>query len=229
MASEKKITGYLSSFFREEIIERFPSSINPDIEVAIINGRYQLNAGKVNYSFGPLHDAFRKYFHKDPPQIDDNSNVLILGLGGGSVVNILREEYNIKCKITGVDADPAVIEAANKYFALNKVKDLEVHIDDAYNFMSNCTAKFDMIVVDIYIDDRTPPEFESLAFVHLLGECLKTGGKVVFNKLQHITGDDSEVKQLTNFFRTEFSRTQVHKVSVNKSTPNYFITASNSI
>lgn len=219
--------GYLSSFFREEIIERFPSRINPEIEVAIINGRYQLNAGSVNYSFGPLHDAFRKYFHKDPPKIDEDDQILILGLGGGSVVNILREEYNIKSGITGVDADDAVIEAGNKYFALNKVSNLQVVVQDAYDYVTGCPYKYDLIIIDIYIDDRIPAHFESQPFIHSMGKLLKPRGKVVFNKLQPAGADDAEVKRLSNYFRTEFSRVQVHKINVNKSTPNYFITAEN--
>ncbi len=225
--AEKKITGYLNSFFREEIIETFRSEINPLIEVAIINGRYQLNAGNVNYSFGPLHDAFRKYFHKDPPNLNEKSKVLILGLGGGSVVKILREEYNLSSKITGIEIDPAVIEAGIKYFSLDKVKNLEVLNTDAFEFITKCKQKFDLIVVDIYIDDTTPPVFESQQFISNLGRCLKDSGKVVFNKLQHSGEDDFGVKRLSNYFRTEFRQTKVHKVNVNKSSPNFFITGTN--
>lgn len=226
MGSEKKFSGYLSSFFREEVIERFNSNINPIIEVAIINGRYQLNAGRVNYSYGPLHDAFRKYFHKDHPTIDNNSKVLVLGLGGGSVVKILQDEYNINCRFTGVDADPAVIDAANKYFGLAKVPNLEVIVDDAYDFITDCSNQYDLIVVDIYIDDCIPRKFETLQFIRLLSNCLRKDGKVVYNKLQH-SQDESGLKKLTNYFRTVFTDVKVHKVSVNKITPNYFITASN--
>ncbi len=225
--AEKRIKGYLSSFFKETIIETFPSEINPLIEVAIINGRTQLNAGCVNYSFGPLHDAFRKYFHKDPPLISDESQVLILGLGGGSVVNILREEYNLKSKITGVDIDTAVITAARKHFSLDKVENLVIVISDAYEYIKSCKLKFDLIVIDIYIDDTTPAIFESRQFISELGRCINENGKVVFNKLQHSGEDDSGVKRLSNYFRTEFRRTKVHKVSVNKSSPNYFITGTN--
>lgn len=229
MSREKKIKQIFSSYFNEQVIDTFHSEINPLIEVALINGVYQLNAGSVNYSFGPLHEAFRKYFRKDPPTLDNDSKVLLLGLGGGSIVRILRQELEILCSITGVEVDIAVITAARKHFSLDKVAGLKVILADAYEYMEQCTETFDFIAVDIYIDDKVPAQFETIAFIQNLARCLNPGGKVVFNKLQPIEEDEIEeevtaVQALVNNFERTFDTTEIVKVVVNKKCPNCFIT-----
>lgn len=224
MKKGSKITDYLNSFFNEKVIDIFSSDINPQLEVAIINGRYQLNAGSVNYSFGPLHDAFRKYFSKDQPSLNDDSKVLILGLGAGSAANIIRNELEYKCQITGVEADTAVIEVAHKHFALDKVTNLNVVIADAYEFVEHCTTLFDLIIVDIYIDDKVPLKFESFQFIQHLRRLLNKEGKVVFNKLKQAGKEEMQIEVLTKYFQTVFDKTDIIKVTVNKNCPNYFLT-----
>lgn len=222
-----KIIRYLSSFFKEKIIETFESDINPLLEVALINGRYQLNAGSVNYSFGPLHDAFRKYFVKDPPSLNDNSDILILGLGAGSVVRILKDELNLNPHITGVEVDVKVIIAARRHFALDSVTDLIVIVKDAFEYLKDSINKFDLIIIDLYIDDLVPPQFQSFEFTQILADHLKAGGKVVFNKLHQIGTDDSDIRILQSYFEKAFDKTEIVKVTVNKQCPNNFITGTN--
>lgn len=215
---------YLNSFFKEQIIETYHSEYNPELEVAFVNGRYQLNAGKVNYSFGPLHDAFRKYFRKDPPSLRDDSEVLILGLGAGSVASILRNELQLNNPVTGVEIDPMVIEAARKHFALGKIPRLNVVIRDAYDYMADCMNKYDLIVIDLYVDDQVPAKFQTPQFITMVAGCLKPGGKLVFNKLQCTTGNQPDVETLTDYFKTVFNTVEVITVYINKLNPNYFIT-----
>lgn len=224
MSRKTRVTDYLNSFFREKVIETFESDINPLIEVSFQDGRYQLNAGNVNYSFGPLHDAFRKYFHYDPPHLNGKSKVLLLGFGAGSVIRILQEELQFKCSYTGVEVDHAIIQAARKHFFLDRVENLEVIISDAYSFIEHCTDAYDLIVVDIYIEDKVPVKFETTEFLYELSNCLTRGGKVVFNKLLAADGDIVSVEALLHRFERVFDRTMIFKIPVNRVSPNYFIT-----
>jgi spermidine synthase len=223
MRRGNKVSEYFNSFFKEQVIELLPSKINPQLEVALINGRYQLNAGNVNYSFGPLHDAFRKYFHKDPPVLNADSKVLILGLGAGSVAAILHDELNFQCALTGVEIDEAVVQIARKHFSLDRMSSLTVVIDDAYNFIRNATEMFDLIVIDIYIDDFVPVQFETRAFLTAVSKLLIQGGKVVFNKLQPVNAGDTASKALLKVFESVFEKTSIFEIKINKDSPNYFI------
>jgi spermidine synthase len=223
MSHKNKLSGYFSSFFQEVILDVYQSQINPDLEVAIINGRYQLNTGKVNYSFGPLHDAFRKYFSKDVPKLYDDSKVLILGFGAGSVAYILRNELGFNSHITGIEVDETVIEIARKHFYLDKLKNIETHVSDAYDYVESCSGKFDLIVIDIYIDDKVPVKFESRVFIERIYHCLKDSGKVVFNRLRPANCGDQSIKVLTGKFDSIFPKVKTVVIPINKASPNYFI------
>ncbi len=215
---------FLGSYLNVYEIESVTSSYNPELEVVLINGRYQLNAGKVNYSFGPLHDAFRRYFHLDKPQLNDDAHVLILGFGAGSVASILREEYGFQGHITGVEWDDQVIYLARKHFYLGKMPNLSIIMEDAADFMEHNTQTFDLIVVDLYCEDKVPEKFEKLAFIKTLCKGLSENGKLVFNKLQQ-KEKEAQVSNLFESFRDVCRHAEMYKIYINRDTPNCFITA----
>lgn len=223
MSRARKVNDYLNSFFKEQLVDSCYSDINPLLEVALINGRYQLNAGKVNYSFGPLHDAFRKYFRIDPVNLNNTSKVLILGFGAGSVASILTNELLIKCNITGVEADEAVIEMARKHFFLDKYTDYRIIVADAHDYVMGTDEVFDLIVVDLYIDDKVPEKFETKNFLNACKKIMQPGARIVFNKLQPLYCTDDEAQALIKVFESVFDSTAYFELRVNKDSPNYFI------
>ncbi len=231
MGTSKPTTGkaftYLSSFASEQLLQMYPSRFGPDIEVSLINGRYQINAGDVNYSYGPLHDAFRRYFNLDAPPAGEGAPVLILGFGGGSVAHILRNERNLTNAITGVEIDPAVLQAGRDHFNLGKMTRLELFETDARDFIRTCNRTFALVVTDVYINNRVPEAFETIDFLSDVKHCLQPGGKLVFNKL--VTDEETrlEYERLSGLFGEVFSRTQSFGIGVNKRMPNYMITGIN--
>lgn len=224
MSNLKDTWQYISSFGNEQPIAHYPSKIGPDIEVSLINGRYQINAGNVNYSYGPLHDAFRRYFNLDPPAYGKNSRVLILGFGGGSIATILRNELEMPNPITGVDLDEMVIKAGREHFDLEKLPDVDIVIDDAFEFIKKCEYKFSLIAVDLYINDKVPEKFMQAGFIVEINRCLEPGGKLVFNKLVSGNDDKVKLKQLETIFKTYFDEVKTFKVPVNKFSPNMMVT-----
>lgn len=215
---------YLSSFADEQQIGHYKSMVGPDIEVCLINGRYQINAGSVNYSFGPLHDAFRRYFRKDPLLIEKGAPVLILGFGGGSVAVILREELGLSNPITGVELDGSMLQAGREHFGIGRIQDLEIHQMDALMYIWQCVHLYALIVVDIYVDENVPPEFESREFIAELKRCLLPGGKVVFNKLVSDEKTRNERNAIEVLFAETFAKWQTFEIPVNKKSPNCMIT-----
>ncbi len=215
---------YLSSFAGGQIIEQYTGDVNPVIEVALVNGRYQLNAENVNYSYGPLHDAFRRYFHLDPPELIPGDEVLILGFGAGSVAVILREELGFNNPITGIELDRAVLRAAQEHFNIGRLPALEIILDDAFNFVENCVLNFKLIVVDIYLDRLVPPQFETETFIRNLHRLLTPGGRVVFNKFAGSQRLETETSALKDRFAEVFSNTNTFRIAVNKRAPNLMIT-----
>lgn len=226
MVRVKDTFRYLSSFAYEQTVDSYESKIGPGIEVSLINGRYQINAGSVNYSYGPLHDAFRRYFNLNPPGSGADKPVLILGFGGGSVATILRTERGLPNPITGVELDKMMLKAGREHFGIDKIADLKLIISDALDYIMQCQEKFSLIVTDIYVDDKVPAVFQQRSFIEEVKRCLQPGGKLVFNKLASVTSDQGELKELEKIFAELFPLYHTYRIPVNKKMPNYMITGS---
>lgn len=150
--------------------------------VYFLNGKYILNTPKANYSYGVSHKAFRKIFIKVGIPSRNLNNVLLLGFGSGGIVSILHEEFKISCSVTAIEKDPIILEIGEKYFNIQRFKNLKINISDAFEFVKNCKDKFDLIAFDVYIDNVIPSEFETKDFLLLLKNILSKEGILVYNK-----------------------------------------------
>jgi spermidine synthase len=109
-------------------------------------------------------------------------NVLILGLGGGTVANLIRKKWP-EAKITGVDIDPIIVELGEKYLGLDR-DGIEMKIGDVLQIIKQFKNKrFDLIIVDLYNGDKFPAKFESSNFLSFARGGLANGGIVIFNRL----------------------------------------------
>ncbi len=173
------------------------------LEVARQKEKLVLNAPHVNYSFGSLHEVFQSAFRQLAPDFSRIKSVLILGFGAGSVAHILQKENGCRCPITGVEIDREVIALAKKYFGLGELKNLDLHISDANGYLAKDTKTYTLIVVDIFLDHRTPEKFLQAAFLQTLCDHLLPGGTVLFNYLIY----DYEAREKAAAFETIFRKT----------------------
>jgi len=209
----------LSGLFRKLatglILEESSSELNPMLEVVSFGDRTVLNAANTNYSYGGLHRVFRKIMKK--VDITDRliNQVLILGFGTGSVSSILQEELGIPCHILGIEKDAEVIRLGKEYFNTSRFKNLEIVEADAAEYITGLDRKFDLIVVDVYIDFEVPESCETDEFVSGLDNCIEPGGMVLFNKLvyNHLAG--RQANDLIHKFEQLPGKTTVLKVKEN--------------
>lgn len=114
---------------------------------------------------------------------------LLLGVGGGSVIPILRK-YFPDALVTAVEIDPVIVEVGRKYFGLGNYRNLEVVTDDAFDFVHSThydntyyRSGFDLALVDIYAGSEIPKKIKSTAFLKNISRCLIPHGIVVFNHI----------------------------------------------
>jgi len=164
-------------------IETRTSFHNPLLEVTLRNGRYVLDAKDSNYSFGALYTIFKNTFNELSIKDKNINSCLLMGLGGGSVVNLLRKKHQLNMPITAVEIDPVVIELGNKYFELNNYKDLYIVNEDAFDFAKKCENTFDLIIIDLYINDEVPGKFHTKEFISYLEKMSHKSTVILFNKM----------------------------------------------
>lgn len=93
-------------------------------------------------------------------------SILLLGLGGGSNTLLVRKLYP-KAKITAVEIDPLMAHISKTHFGVDKVKNLEIVIADALDFVGDFDGKthFDLVLVDCFEGKYIPKKLENLDFI----------------------------------------------------------------
>jgi predicted membrane-bound spermidine synthase len=165
--------------------KNYSTKYNGILEVVRSGGKKYLDSANANYSYGSLQEIFLTIldtlmFENDVFQKAER--ILLLGLGGGCVVEMLRNHYKTKAEIWAVEIDEAVICIAENEFGIKGGEKLHIICADAEEFIASETSQYDIILVDIFLDSTVPPQFLRREFFVQLSLRLKTGGKIVFNR-----------------------------------------------
>ncbi len=204
----------LLSYFFEFHIESAPSEINPHLYVSLWRGRYQLATANAVYSFADLYDNFLDAFKqiKLPP---DGATVLLLGFGLGSIPYILEKRYCKAYVYTAVEIDENVLYLANKYTLPMLESPISFTPADAFAFVHTCFDQFDLICMDVFLDDTVPAMFETPNFLARLGGLLKPRGTLLFNKLALTKKDKAQAAQFFKVFKKVFPNASYLEVKGN--------------
>lgn len=160
------------------------SSRSKMIEVTWANGELVLNSENTNYSYGSLQRILRYGLRNIGfENIQKMNHILVLGVAGGSVIKTLVDEIEYNGKITGVEIDTEIIQIANEYFNLSEIKQLEIIIDDAFEFVLKTKLQYDLIIVDIFEDTKMPNFLFESFFSERICTLLKNKGFVLFNTM----------------------------------------------
>jgi spermidine synthase len=165
-------------------IFRKKSARSKMIEVTWTNGELVLDSENTNYSYGSLQLILRYGLRNiGYKAILGMDHILLLGVAGGSVVKTLVDEIEYKGKITGVEIDSDMIQIANDYFNLNQIKQLEIIIDDAFEFVLKTKQQYNLIIIDIFEDTKMPNFLFERFFSERICSLLKDQGFVLFNTM----------------------------------------------
>ena len=108
------------------------------------------------------------------------SNALILGLGGGTIAQLLTQRWGT-LPITGVERDPAVALIARRAFGLEQLPHVRVVVADAFDFVRDCRERYDLICVDLYVAGKMAHGVLDPAFLRAVARLLPPDGTVAFN------------------------------------------------
>lgn len=181
------------SHLTEQVLETTSSDHNDFLQVSLVSGRLQLVAEDAIYSFGDYYLNFRKLFERfDFEQLPLRSNVLILGLGLGSIPELLEDYIGVEYEYVAVEIDPVIIDLATRYSLPKLRSPLEVVQADAYAFLQIDHRKYDLICVDVFQDATIPDHLNGDDFLDLLRESITPGGVIAYNRLADTTAHAKE-------------------------------------
>jgi spermidine synthase len=189
------------SYIHDVHVETTSSSYNDYLHVLISKGRYQLCTPNAIYSYGDKYDNYRLSFEALDLERRVDQQVLVLGLGLGSIPYMLERVFNKRYDYTCVEIDPAVIALASKYVLDDLQSCMDIVQADAYIYVHSTSERYDIICVDLFIDDQIPEDFRDPSFLDALDEILAVDGVILFNHLS-MTGRDQ--KLVSDYYREVF-------------------------
>ena len=158
------------SYFKDVYLESTSSNYNRELHVILSEGRYQLCTSKAVYSFEDKYINFKKSFDWIDWDKHEIQKVLILGLGLGSVIQMLEKNFERDFEYHAVEIDGKIIELANKYILWKLDSSLQIFEADALFYVNISQEKYDLILMDVFDSDKVPKEFESESFLEALSE-----------------------------------------------------------
>ena len=124
-------------------------------------------------------------------------DVLVIGLGGGSVPKRLVRDYP-QVKVDAVEIDPDVIKIAARYFDVHPGPRLAVHQADGRIFLRRTKNQYDLILLDAYYADTVPFFLATREFFQIARAHLRPGGVFANNLIGQMAGPKSK------FFRSVY-------------------------
>ncbi|MFV8364544.1 spermidine synthase [Flavobacterium sp. ZT3P35] len=204
------------SYFLPIKIYETKSVLSKSLEVTWANGELVLDSQNANYSYGSLQRILRLGLKNiGYEKIAVMNQIIILGVGGGSVIKTLVDEIKFKGSITGVEIDPEIINIANTYFKLDEIKNFTIVIDDAFEFVLKTKAKYDLIIIDIFQDTTMPNFLFETFFTNRVCSLLKSRGFILFNTM--LLNDSQNLrnkKYVSEFFKNEFQIKTIPRVEI---------------
>jgi spermidine synthase len=192
------------SYISDVHLESHESSINPVLHLVLAEGRLQLCTENSIYSFEDKYDNYYKAFELLYQNDKWNySNILILGFGLGSIPKMLETNFKLNLNYTAVEIDDVIIDMVSDYVLPHLTSSIQMINADALRFMELNEETYDMICIDLFLDDIIPDQFKAKSFLQSAKQALSTDGIVLYNML----GDYEKDRKITKvFFREQFKK-----------------------
>lgn len=209
----KKWWSYISDIKLEEV---YSELIDEVLTVALVKGRMQLYTQLSIYSFEDLYVNFERVIKKTKFKKKKSLTVLLLGFGLGSIAQILEKYHpNTTFNFVAVELDPSVVYLAGKY-GLPKINSpVQIYNTDASKFIDLNNTRFDLIAMDIFMDDKIPRYFQTKGFINKLKTKLFKDGVLLYNCLSLNIDDLKVAKNILSNFASIFEKWEKVEVEGN--------------
>ncbi|MES2379804.1 MAG: methyltransferase domain-containing protein [Bacteroidota bacterium] len=187
-----------------QLVESFDSAKNGKINVIRLHDKLVVNTRNANQSFDGLHQLFKTIFNDLQLEKVVPQKILCLGLAGGSIIHIIKNELQLNSHITAIEYDEVMVQIANKYFGLQQFSHLNVVIADAFVYAQQkaATETFDLIIVDLFEDNKVVENVFNIEFnEQLLNMC--PNGTIIINAICNNKNQLLQLNTLFSFYKNK--------------------------
>lgn len=162
-------------------VKRFASEKNGQIICRKFLGQWWIFVDSYDQSSPYIKKMWRSALKRIPPTTKV-TNTLLLGLGGGSIVDDLATKYP-KSRLTVIEYDPVMVEIARETQMFTTKPN--IIIKDAVLAVPQLNDSFYLIVVDLYRGGKTSPSLEDSEFISLIEQKLSDTGTLLINVFEN--------------------------------------------
>jgi spermidine synthase len=179
---------WLSYLFEWPVVH-LSSPHNSKLKVVFHKGRYKLITWGAIYSFGDLYFNYRQCFERLDWEKHPVKTCLVLGLGLGSIPDMLVNRFKKDIRFTAVEIDEVVTKLAYDYVLSPKKLNVQVFTADAASFLEWHEEKYDLICSDVFEGDHIPADLETMEALEAMRDMLNPGGVLIYNRLSRFKSD----------------------------------------
>jgi len=128
--------------------------------------------------------------------------ILVIGGGVYTLPTYLQSKYP-DLRIEVVEPDAGLDELASRYFNFKVGGSINIVHDFGLSYLNKNKRKYDLIVLDAYLDQEIPAEIRSKKFAKLLVAALNKNGLVAANVISDLRAD-SVITKLHASYRKYF-------------------------
>ena len=167
------------------VVDHPSFEITPDARIGrglLVNNTLQTFVGHENdmqYSIW----SWANYFPTAASIFPKGSKVLLLGLGGGTIV---KQFHRLGYEVDAVEIDKRIWDVSVEYF--NMDPETNVVIDDARHFIRTTKNKYDIIVFDTFLSESVPEHLITKEGFDDARKILNQGGMIMTNFYGFIEG-----------------------------------------
>jgi spermidine synthase len=144
----------------------------------------------------------------------DRPRILMIGLGGGAIISRLRNTLNGRFSIDVVEVSEKMAQAARSFFDLGS--STKVIVAEGAEYVHRNREKYDLIIVDAYVNTEIPLQFFTPNFISDAYNSLSEKGILAINYLPQLaTGADIDAYAWKLRSRFKVYRVNVSITAVN--------------
>lgn len=213
-----KLKYWWKNYVKREILQEKNSPFNGRIQIIKVFDKPRLMIGGMIQSGGMVKKIWEKAIDKIVDENIEVKKALIIGLGCGNCAFEIQKVFP-KATMHGVEIDKHVIDMAECYFDLTKVKNLKISIVDGIEFVnkrvkSKLKEKFDLIIVDVYLGQEMPKSFKTKKFFESLNKLMGKNGVVIFNHL-FFKNHKAQAKKMVSGLEKVFPKIKLQRTAAN--------------
>ncbi len=114
------------------------------------------------------------------PLLYDKPSILMIGLGGGTIVYQINRLYNQKIDMDVVEIDENMVKLAREFIP-EDIKNINLFIEDGIEFLKKSKKKYELVFLDAYDGDKIPDSFLDEKTISYINNTLTSDGILAIN------------------------------------------------